>query len=219
MRRALARNNASQLIFRPSMADKSDKHADGGAAGGAGRPTGEIASPASAPPLPVMYAYDQSGSTGQCCMASSASGKAFDAAILATSPFLAAVFLHDSCPHRSLARSSRAGGCAGYHAISREILATLPRDAICLAWDDREHWCDKADIEAINRGKKGFGGTSPVVIARALGATGFNGHLIILTDGEVGNADVDAADAEMRRNGVKLARVTVYLVGRAPNLS
>jgi hypothetical protein len=114
---------------------------------------------------------------------------------------------------------SDAGNCSGYHAISQAILATLPSDALFLAWDDREHWCDKRDIAEINRTKKGFGGTSPVVIAREVGKVGFTGHLIILTDGEVSNRDVDAADEEMRRNGVRLARVTVHLVGRAPNLS
>ena len=112
--------------------------------------------------------------------------------------------------------SGSTGDHAFYHDETQRIVAGHP-DATVLFWDTQSHTISREELAAINRERKGGGGTDPAVIADYVKATGFDGDLVIITDGQVGNVDGVAH----RLDNAKFRSVTAHLIhtGGTVNMS
>jgi hypothetical protein len=76
---------------------------------------------------------------------------------------------------------------AFYHDQTQRIVAALPPDSKILFWDTASRIVNHWELAAINKARKGGGGTEPGTIASYIASTGFNGDLVIITDGQVGS--------------------------------
>ena len=89
--------------------------------------------------------------------------------------------------------SGSTGNVAFYHDEVQRIVASLPDDSKILFWDTASRLIPHTELAEINKRRQGGGGTEPATIARYVSESGFNGDLIIITDGQVGSiAHVDA---------------------------
>lgn len=164
---------------------------------------------AAPPPPPPGKSLD----TAACAAAAAPSASASAAAAPAPAPAASVptLFAYDC--------SGSTGGRRGYHSIAQRILSELPAGAQIVTWDDKWDVVTRHELDAINAGMRGYGGTAPVKIAEAAAVLGFRGHLVILTDGEVSQGDVEAADKAMRELNLHFASTKVHIVGPRPNLS
>jgi hypothetical protein len=113
--------------------------------------------------------------------------------------------------------SGSTGDHAFYHDETQRIVAGNP-DATILFWDTAGRPISREELAAINRERKGGGGTDPAVIADYVKATGFDGDLVIITDGQVGS--VDGVTHRLGPNA-KFRSVTAHLIhtGGTVNMS
>lgn len=115
---------------------------------------------------------------------------------------------------------STGGNCnAFYHEKTQKIVAEYP-DAQIVLWDTSPRVISHAQLSEINESRKGFGGTDSAAIARYVRSQGFHGHLIIITDGQVGADNIDACARELG-SAWPFTRVTAHLIdtGGAVNMS
>jgi len=117
--------------------------------------------------------------------------------------------------------SGSTGGSLRYHSISQQLYRELPAaDTQILFWDSAARIITPAELLRINTARQGNGGTCPERIASHLVNTNFHGHLVILTDGQVSSAAVDACDRILPADWT-FASVRILMVdtGGAINMS
>lgn len=109
---------------------------------------------------------------------------------------------------------------ANYHDLSQALVSDLPADTTILYWDSVRRVITRAELAAINKARRGNGGTDPLRIAEYVREQNFHGHLVILTDGQVSTNSVDAA-GRLLGNDWAFASVTVHLchTGGTVNMS
>jgi hypothetical protein len=117
--------------------------------------------------------------------------------------------------------SGSTGGSQRYHTAAQRLYQELPAaDTQILFWDSAARIITPAELLRINTARQGNGGTCPELIAHHIVRTGFHGHLVILTDGQVSSSSVDACDRILPA-GWTFASVRVLMVdtGGAINMS
>lgn len=93
--------------------------------------------------------------------------------------------------------SGSTGGNAAYHSRVRSIVDEHP-DGDVLLWDTRADVVSRVVFADVNRRMLGRGGTQPEWVAKYIRTKNFKGHLIFVTDGQVGLDSVDLCDAALR---------------------
>jgi hypothetical protein len=101
-------------------------------------------------------------------------------------------------------------GNSFYHKKTQEIVAQYP-DAQIVLWDTAPRVVRRAELAEINAACKGFGGTDSAAIARYVRSQDFHGHLIIITDGQVGERSIDECAADLGR-AWPFTEVTAHLI-------
>ena len=89
-------------------------------------------------------------------------------------------------------------------------------------WGSNYYRKSYSEIQSWISNKNCPDGTSSRYIFNAIqdaGSSYWNGHLIIVTDGEVGSGDIDECDRLMKNSGIKFKYVTTYVIGTGGNLS
>ena len=87
-------------------------------------------------------------------------------------------------------------------------------------WDDRYEEKTKSEIEKWIQNKRGSGGTSSEKIAEISNISpNHREHLIIVTDGRVGEGHIRQSDILMNKYNIQFQFVSVYVVGSGGNLS
>jgi hypothetical protein len=115
--------------------------------------------------------------------------------------------------------SGSTANCTFYHQQTQRIVAELPRDSTrILMWDNSHKVITHRELLDINNSKQGFGGTYSDQIARYIHSIDFHGHLVIISDGEVGSHSIDAC-GNILGNEYKFESVTAHLIGSNVNLS
>ena len=112
--------------------------------------------------------------------------------------------------------SGSTGGCAEYHDTTQTIASQYP-DAKILFWDNSHKLITAERLSEINAVRQGFGGTSPVEIAKWVRDNDFHGRLIIITDGQVYGNDVFNCSSTL--GGWTFEYVEAHLIGRSVNMS
>ena len=97
-----------------------------------------------------------------------------------------------------------------YYGLIKQLLAQHPTAEV-LAWDDKVVEVPQAAFTNDSYPRAGDG-TCPSVICPYILRTQFAGHLIILTDGEVDNSEVDKLDRDISRLHIAFTRVTAHFV-------
>lgn len=106
--------------------------------------------------------------------------------------------------------SGSTGSDPYYYGLVKQLVEdNLKADVI--AWDDHMRVVPR-DAFKKNSFPKGQGGTNPSVIIPYVREHDFAGHLILLTDGQVGNGEVDQTDQLITNLGVRFERVTAHFV-------
>lgn len=78
----------------------------------------------------------------------------------------------------------------------------------------------KTEIDSWIKAKRGFEGTDSSLIAElAIGCPNYREHLIIVTDGLVGEGDIKRCDEIINNNKIQFKFVSIYLIGKGGNLS
>ena len=110
--------------------------------------------------------------------------------------------------------SGSTGGCAFYFDRVARILEDFYRagDEIIL-WAHTAEYSTKKKTDAIVRGRKGSGGTSPGSVVSLLRKTHVE-HLVLVTDGCVSASSVEECDAAIRERGLSFGRVSAFIIGR-----
>ena len=107
-----------------------------------------------------------------------------------------------------------------YHDKVRKIVADYRHNpnVKVVAWDDKWKTISIEELDRINRGLLGYGGTDVSKVAEALMRLDFRGKLVLITDGQVWGSDIDECDGMMSRfEG--LTDVRVHLIGSGANMS
>jgi len=89
-------------------------------------------------------------------------------------------------------------------------------------WGSGYTYKSYSEIKAWISAKKGGGGTYSQNIYKSIiesGSSYYNGHLIIITDGEVDLKDIDECDSLMKNSNIKFNYVSTYVIGNGGNLS
>ena len=120
--------------------------------------------------------------------------------------------------------SGSTSGCNHYHQNVRTIYNDFYKEGdLILLWDTNIRLYTQQKFEKVNNNRKGFGGTSPQVVAEYLTKieNHQNIHLILITDGQVSGHDVDFCTNIMIENNIQLGKATVYIIGphESANLS
>ena len=84
-------------------------------------------------------------------------------------------------------------GNGKYHQKTQEIVKEYP-DATILLWDDKAKTTTKNNLKRINVAQIGNGGTDPSVVAKYIKDNNFHENLVIITDGQVMQNDVNKCD-------------------------
>ncbi len=85
-------------------------------------------------------------------------------------------------------------------------------------WDDKIQLSTKSNFESLINRKYGGGGTSPYLIAKNLTQQNIKKNIIIFTDGDVGDHDVQKADNHLGSH--QIDNVECYIIGKSnANLS
>jgi len=115
-----------------------------------------------------------------------------------------------------------------YHAVTQRVLSEFGSADAATAggvrivrWDDRWYEISRAELDSINRAKRGYNGTQISAVADAIAALNFKGRLILITDGEVDGSSVDRCDLTLGSLGIadRFTSVDVHIISNAPNLS
>ena len=78
----------------------------------------------------------------------------------------------------------------------------------------------KTEIDSWIKAKRGFEGTDSSLIAElAIGCPNYREHLIIVTDGLVGEGEIKRCDEIINNNKIQFKFVSIYLIGKGGNLS
>ena len=78
----------------------------------------------------------------------------------------------------------------------------------------------KTEIDSWIKAKRGFEGTDSSLIAElAIGCPNYREHLIIVTDGLVGEGDIKRCDEIINNNKIQFKFVSIYLIDKEGNLS
>lgn len=112
--------------------------------------------------------------------------------------------------------SGSTGGCAEYHNETQKIVSQYP-DSKILFWDSTHRLISHSALLDINTRRAGFGGTSPEEIAKWITNNDFHGHLVIITDGEVGISNIDRCEKLL--SDWTFEYVEAHLIGRSVNMS
>ena len=117
--------------------------------------------------------------------------------------------------------SGSTGGKPAYHAAAQNLLAELPvKSTQILFWDSGHRIIPPAELRDINRRQQGYGGTDSSQIAQFIVRTGFHGHLVLLTDGEVSPGTVATCDSLIPPGWTfESVRVLIVETGGTANLS
>jgi hypothetical protein len=117
--------------------------------------------------------------------------------------------------------SGSTGGKPAYHAAAQHLLAELPvKSTQILFWDSGHRLIPPAELREINRRQQGYGGTDSSQIAQFIVRTGFHGHLVLLTDGEVSAGTVATCDSLIPPGWTfESVRVLIVETGGTANLS
>lgn len=119
--------------------------------------------------------------------------------------------------------SGSTAGTVLYHDTVRRILDDVRRevpakDISIVLWDNNLEDATMSHYKDILSRRKGRGMTCPSLVARRCVTTGFTGHLILITDGEVGTGEIDSCDEILRKH--QFAKVTCHVIQRHhPNAS
>jgi hypothetical protein len=97
-----------------------------------------------------------------------------------------------------------------YHKKSEEILKNNPNAEIVL-WDHEYRQLTREEMASINTSRQGFGGTNPAAVADYVIHKNFHGDLVIITDGQCGNASIDVC-SEKLGNSWHFDSVICYLI-------
>lgn len=117
--------------------------------------------------------------------------------------------------------SGSTGRSQRYHNATAKLYQELPADTTqILLWESFARIISAQELQRINIGLVGAGGTNPSNIATYIRDNDFHGHLVLLTDGQVSGYDVEACDRILPTDW-HFASVRVLLVhtGGAVNLS
>lgn len=101
-------------------------------------------------------------------------------------------------------------GNSFYHKKTQEIVAQYP-DAQLVLWDTSPRVVRRTELAQINSECKGFGGTNSAAIASYVLSQNFHGHLVIITDGQVGEHSIDACARDLG-NVWPFDQVTAHLI-------
>jgi hypothetical protein len=117
--------------------------------------------------------------------------------------------------------SGSTGNHAHYHDAAQRLFRELPdKSTQILFWDSTARIIPPAELERINRGRAGFGGTNPEAVAQYIRATNFHGHLVLMTDGQVASSSVDTCDTTLGPEwGFASVRVLLVNTGGTVNMS
>ena len=97
-----------------------------------------------------------------------------------------------------------------YYGLIKQLVAQYPTAEV-LAWDDKLIEVPRTAFADSSYPRAGDG-TCPSVICPYIISTQFAGHLIILTDGEVDNREVDKLDRDICRLQIAFTRVSAHFV-------
>ena len=121
--------------------------------------------------------------------------------------------------------SGSVGGCQHYWQTVSDILNDYAKDIThYYLWNSKCGLSTKKEFEASILSKRGTGGTSPSFVAEEIVKERF-GNIILVTDGEVGDHDVNMCDTIFNRafadKQFKIGKAVCYVIGNysEPNLS
>jgi hypothetical protein len=114
--------------------------------------------------------------------------------------------------------SGSTGNKVNYHAISQQIAKKYPQAKI-IKWDNFYEYISHEKLQEINGRLSGYGGTQPDTIADCVKKHNFHGHLVIITDGEVSDRDVQRASESMGEWGFEHVEAHLIYTGGTVNLS
>lgn len=106
--------------------------------------------------------------------------------------------------------SGSTGSDPYYYGLVKQLVEDNLKAEV-VAWDSSLEVVPREAFKK-NSFPKGRGGTSPSVIIPHLKQIDFAGHLILLTDGQVGNDEVDRTDNLIQSLGIQFERVTAHFV-------
>ena len=106
--------------------------------------------------------------------------------------------------------SGSTGSDPYYYGLVKQLVEDNLKAEV-VAWDSSLEVVPRESFKK-NSFPKGRGGTSPSVIIPHLHQIDFVGHLILLTDGQVGNDEVDRTDELIQSFGLHFERVTAHFV-------
>ena len=97
-----------------------------------------------------------------------------------------------------------------YYSFVKETVAAHPH-ATVVAWD---HGVSVVSAEMFKRGTFpiGRGMTEPSCLVPYFARTQFRGNLVLITDGQIDNTEVDLADRAVSQHKIRLASVTAHFV-------
>ncbi|KAK8878640.1 hypothetical protein M9Y10_005420 [Tritrichomonas musculus] len=105
-----------------------------------------------------------------------------------------------------------------YHHILQKIFNKYKAGDLILLWDHQAKWSDYQTIKQIWENKEGYGGTYPLAFLRTIQETGKKApHLIIVTDGEISQGDVQECVPFIHNNNIIFDIVDTYIVGTVGN--
>lgn len=113
--------------------------------------------------------------------------------------------------------SGSTSGSFKYHGRTQEIVAQFA-DAAVLHWHSDAALISLPELAAINARRAGMGGTQPSLIAQHVVETDFRDHLVIITDGEVDQSEVDECGRILGSEYV-FASVTTHLIGSRASMN
>jgi hypothetical protein len=86
-------------------------------------------------------------------------------------------------------------GCPSYFAVLEAVLRRdlRPGDEL-YRWDNDVTSMTEDEAWSWIKKRRGFGGTTPVVVADAVRAANFHGEIILFTDGAIGHHELERCD-------------------------
>lgn len=109
--------------------------------------------------------------------------------------------------------SGSVGGCPPYFAVLEAVLRRdlRPGDEL-YRWDNYVTPMTEDEAWGWIKQKRGFGGTTPVVVADAVRAADFHGEIILFTDGAIGHHELERCDRSLHE-----ARASLHVTPIHPN--
>ena len=98
-----------------------------------------------------------------------------------------------------------------YHSTVQTILKQYePYDVVL--WDNKLKVSSQSELQRINRFKEGNGGTVPLVVAKHLHETGFDGKVVLITDGQIFPRYVQELEQYLQTHPLKVSHIDCYLI-------